>query len=214
VRVDGSVRETIQIIDAESNGLTEAEIFDDVTLGHFIESQAEWRPIVLAAARALSQQPNQTTLIPRHFHWDWTRKEAELKLLAVRFYGIACAGKLQGLMKIETVAHTCRLPEQQGKPLVYIDYLEVAPWNIEKLMTALGKPQRFGAVGSRLLESAVRLSLEEGFHGRVGLHSLPGSEGFYVNGCGMTPVGRDPHKENLLWCEFTPEQAERYLIEE
>lgn len=205
------MRETILIIDCQSGDLVDAEIFDEVTLAHFIETQAEWRPVVLAAARALSQQPNQGTLIPRHFHWDWTRKEAELKLLAVKFYGLAHAGKLQGLMKVETVAHTCRLPEQEAKPLVYIDYLESAPWNINKLMAALGQPQRFRAVGTRLLEAAVLLSIEEGFHGRVGLHSLPGSEGFYVNGCGMTPVGRDPHKQNLLWCEFTPEQAERYL---
>lgn len=205
------MRQTISIIDCQSGDLVGAEIFDEVTLAHFIETQADWRPIVLAAARALSQQPNQATLIPRHFHWDWTRKEAELKLLAVKFYGIAHEGKLQGMMKVETVAHTCRLPEQQGKPLVYIDYLESAPWNISKLMAALGQQQRFRAVGSRLLEAAVLLSIEEGFHGRMALHSLPGSEGFYVNGCGTTPVGRDPHKENLLWCEFTPEQAERYL---
>jgi hypothetical protein len=69
-------------------------------------------------------------------------------------------------------------------------------------------------VGTRLFEAAVQHSMEEGFHGRLGLHALPGSEGFYVNGCGMTPVGRDPHKQNLLWCEFTPQQAERYLAGE
>ena len=109
-----------------------------MALAHFIETQAEWRPVILAAARALSQQPNQGLLIPRHFHWDWTRKEAELKLLAVKFYGLAHEGKLQGIMKVETVAHSCRLPEQQGKPLVYIDYVESAPWNIKKLMAALG----------------------------------------------------------------------------
>lgn len=118
------MRETIQIIDAQIRTPVDAEIFDEVALTHFIETQAEWRPVILAAARALSQQPNQGLLIPRHFHWDWTRKEAELKLLAVKFYGLACEGKLQGIMKVETVAHSCRLPEQQGKPLVYIDYIE------------------------------------------------------------------------------------------
>jgi hypothetical protein len=107
------MRETIQIIDAQTGAPVEAEIFDEVGLTHFIETQAEWRPVILAAARALSQQPNQGLLIPRHFHRDWTRKEAELKLLAVKFYGLSCDGKLQGIMKVETVAHSCRLPEQQ-----------------------------------------------------------------------------------------------------
>ena len=40
------------------------------------------------------------------------------------------------------------------------------------------------------------------------------NQGFYIKECGMTPVGSDPHKQNLLWCEFTPEQARRYLAGE
>jgi hypothetical protein len=30
----------------------------------------------------------------------------------------------------------------------------------------------------------------------------------------MTPVGRDAAKQNLLWCEFTPEQAKKFLSED
>ena len=43
------------------------------------------------------------------------------------------------------------------------------------LMKALGKRPQFDAVGTRLIEAAVRKSIEEGFKGRVGLHSLPGA---------------------------------------
>jgi hypothetical protein len=208
------MRETIQIIDSQSGQSIDAEIFDEITLEHFIETQADWRPVVLDAARAMSKDPNRAILIPRHYHWDWTRKEAELKMLALKFYGISWQGHLQGIMKVDTVARSCRLPEQQGKPLVYIDYIETAPWNIRLLMEPLGKRQQYRGVGSRLFEAAVLQSEEEGFKGRLGLHSLPGSEGFYIKECGMTPVGRDPHKQNLLWCEFTPEQARRYLAGE
>lgn len=208
------MRETIQIIDSQTRQPIDAEIFDEITLEHFIETQANWRPIVLDAARALSKDPNRATLIPRHFNWDWTRKEAELKMLALKFFGISCLGHLQGIMKVDTVARSCRLPEQQGKPLVYIDYIETAPWNIKLLMEPLGKRQQYRGVGSRLFEAAVLQSEEEDFKGRLGLHSLPGSEGFYIKECGMTPIGRDPHKQNLLWCEFTPEQARRYLTGE
>lgn len=208
------MRQAIQILECQTGQLAEAEIFDEITLGHFIETQATWRPLVLEAARGLAANPQQAMLIPRHFHWDWTRKEAELKLLAVKFFGISCGGQLQGIMKIDTVARSCRLPEQQGKPLVYIDYIETAPWNIKLLMEPIGKPQQYRGVGSRLFEAAVLQSEEEGFKGRLGLHSLPGSESFYIKECGMTPVGRDPHKQNLLWCEFTPEQARRYMAGE
>ena len=47
----------------------------------------------------------------------------------------------------------------------------------------------------------------------MALHSLSTSERFYLDVCGMTAVDRDPVKQNLLWCEFTPEQAERFLEE-
>jgi hypothetical protein len=109
------------------------------------------------------------------------------------------------------VGYECRIPSQRGRDLVYVDYLQVAPWNIRLLMEALGKPTQFRGVGSRLFEAIVRFSLDEGFKGRVGLHSLPSSEAFYTVECGMTPGDRDPAKENLLWCEFTPEQAQTFL---
>ena len=59
------MRETIQIIDSQSGQTIDAEIFDEITLEHFIETQADWRPVVLDAARALSKDPNRAMLIPR-----------------------------------------------------------------------------------------------------------------------------------------------------
>ena len=97
--------------------------------------------------------------------------------------------------------------------LIYVDYLETAPWNIKTLMHALGRSPEFGAVGTRLIAAAVRTSLDEGLKGRLALHSLLTSERFYVDVCGMTAVGRDAAKQNLRWCEFTAEQAERFLKE-
>ena len=95
-----------------------------------------------------------------------------------------------------------------------MDYLEVAPWNVKLISEALGHPPRLRAVGSRLIEAAVRLSIDEGFKGRLGLHSLPESEAFiYTPVCGMTPFGKDAQKEDLLSCGFTPEQTERFYPE-
>lgn len=122
-------------------------------------------------------------------------------------------------MKLETVGPFCsgRLPEQAGKSLVYVDYVEVAPWNLKALMLALGEKPLYNAIGSRLIEAAV-LKSKEDCKGRIGLHSLPITESFYRNTCRfyrntcrMTPVGRDSAKQNLLWFEYTPEQAENFL---
>jgi hypothetical protein len=189
----------------------DAELFDEVTLEHFLETQQKWRPVVLEAAKQLSRVRANEEIIPRHFHWDWTKKEADLRVLAFTFFGISCDNELQGLMKLATVGHVGRHAEQKGKPVVYVDYLETAPWNIKPLMQALGKRPQFAAVGARLIEAAVRKSLDEGFKGRLALHSLSTSERFYTDACGMTAIERDPVKQDLLWCEFTPEQAEKFL---
>ncbi len=206
------MRVPVEIVENRTGEPVQAELFDDVKVEHFIETQQEWRPVVLKAARQLALQGNRQ-LIPQHFHWDWTQKAPELNVLASTFYGIRYEGKLQGIMKIETVGEfcRCRLPEQEGKALVYVDYLEVAPWNLKVLMTALGEKVRYGGIGSRLIEAAVRKSLEEECKGRLGLHSLPITEQFYSRVCAMTPVGRDSAKQNLLWLEYTPQQAENFL---
>ena len=62
-----------------------------------------------------------------------------------------------------------------------------------------------------LIATAVQLSLEEGFRGRIGLHSLPQAETFYATNCGMTDLGKDTKKEGLRYFEMTPAQAAAFL---
>ena len=100
------MRARVAIIDNITREPVEAELFDEVTLDHFLETQQEWRPIVLKAARQLAKQGTHE-LIPQHFHWDWTSKAPQLSVLANTFYGISYAEKLQGLMKLETVGEFC-----------------------------------------------------------------------------------------------------------
>jgi hypothetical protein len=67
-------------------------------------------------------------------------------------------------------------------------------------------------VGSLLVRAAIELSREEGFKGRIGLHSLPQSNAWYANMCGMTDLGADPgYSHQLRYFEMTPEQAEAFL---
>lgn len=48
------MRARVHIIDNRTGQPVEAELFDEVTVEHFIETQQEWRPIVLKAARQLA----------------------------------------------------------------------------------------------------------------------------------------------------------------
>ncbi len=111
-------------------------------------------------------------------------------------------------MYVDTVQRRCQLESQKKLDLVYVDYLEAAPWNCR---TALGVAPLFSGVGSILLITAIQRSFELEFKGRVGLHALPQSVDFYQAKMGMTELGPDPAKDNLRYFELTPEQAEALL---
>ena len=66
-------------------------------------------------------------------HWD-SRKKTELLggLLAFPSFAVECAGETQGLMIVNTTDF-CRLECQRGKPVVYVEFLETAPWNRQTL---------------------------------------------------------------------------------
>jgi len=202
-------------MDMSSGAFIDAELTDEVTMDHFIETQRDWRPLVVAATKSMVLRGVDPKLQPRHWHWNWENKEIQLKQFGVSFHGIEYAGQLQGVMKVDLAKYAARIPTQTGEGLAYIDYLEVAPWNIREIASELGQEQRFGVVGVNLYAAAVLLSKEAGFEGRVGLHSLPHpkTEQFYQKTCRMLPLQRDKAKEDLLYLETTPELAELFLTE-
>jgi hypothetical protein len=112
---------------------------------------------------------------------------------------------MQGLMMVSTIARRSRIANQTGKPVLYIEYIESAPWNL----TGMVEKPRYSGVGIALLEAAIQFSMEEGFGGRLSLHSLPQSEPFYQRY--MTDLGIDQSKEGLRYYEMTAEQAQAFL---
>ena len=69
---------------------------------------------------------------------------------------------------------------------------------------------RLIGVGTVLIAEAIRLSLEAGHGGRVGLHPLPQAEPFYTR-YQMTSIGLDPLYFDLTYFEFTGQQASDWL---
>jgi hypothetical protein len=190
----------ILLLDKRTGKFVPAELVETINEGHLASVEKEWMPVLL---RRLRELVDQRQPLPENRHWVWREKVARIQgLLAYRTFAIVCEGQTQGLMQINT-AVTSRLPGQVGKQLAYVDYLETAPWN---RATIVEQP-RFGLVGSVLIRAAIEVSLEEEFHGRIGLHSLPQSEAFYAKSCGMTDLGIDGTYENLRYFEMTPDQA-------
>lgn len=50
-------------------------------------------------------------------------------MLVTSAYGLVCEGEWHALMITKTQPYQARLAGDLGKPLVYLDFLEVAPWN-------------------------------------------------------------------------------------
>ncbi|MBW4667145.1 MAG: GNAT family N-acetyltransferase [Cyanomargarita calcarea GSE-NOS-MK-12-04C] len=128
--------------------------------------------------------------------WD-----LETKLLMISSYhsyegyAVECNDQTEGVLLLETQLHGSQITP--GKRIVYIYYVATAPWNRE----AIQRPPKLQGIGTALLLFAISRSLELGYEGRVGLHSLPGYEKFYDNR-GMLDLGSDSDYENLVYFEY------------
>ena len=190
------------------NGQTvPAVLVETIDESHLRCIETAWMPVLIRRVKELVDQGEPRQAWPQSWHWDWRAKMDRINgLLAFRTFALLCQGEVQGLMQINTARNVCRLPVQAGKHLAYVDYVETAPWNRR---TIVAEP-RFGGVGVVMIRVAIEISQDEGFHGRVGLHSLPQSESFYSAACGMTDLGIDGTKENLRYFEMTSEQATEF----
>ena len=200
---------TIHLLDVAADQPIEAELRDAIEQLQLDDWNNVWRPALNAVLIELIRQGVQPSQWPQSWHWDWKKKMARVHgLLAFQGFSVVAQGVTQGLMQVD-LTKSARESSQAGKPLVYIEYLEVAPWNRPEL----GATPRLRGVGSALLSAAIELSVAEGFKGRIGLNSLPQADEFYRK-IGMTDLGPDPHSQDLNYFEMTAEQARAFLDEE
>ena len=186
---------------SETNEFVAASLFDKVTDEHLALWDTSWAP-AMQAHRA--NTPVSDT--PEDSHWDWKHKaRAWRTLLGYQSYALVCEGELQGLMLTNDIT-SARLAEQFGKPLVYVQFVATAPWNRPELQT----PPKYRGVGRVFILAAIQASFDEGYKGRVGLHSLPKAEGFYRDKCGFTILGPDSSHQNLTYYEMTETQADNF----
>ena len=185
-----------------------AELWDAITEQQLADWEGAWVPELLKAVQRLSRAGVERKHLPQSRRWNWRKKVVALQgMLAYPGFSIVCDGLTQGMMIVDTVKKRCRLDSQKGQHLVYVKFVETAPWNRGELFD----PPRYRGIGSILIRAAVTLSEDSEFHGRIGLHSLPQANGFYANTCGMTDLGADPNYQGLRYFEMTPEQARAFV---
>lgn len=210
-RVDDAVSVDVSqvfLFDNSTRKLVEAELLDKIAEKNLLDWEDQWIPARDEVNRRLRTAGIDRSKWPQTGHWSWRDKQCGIQgSLSNPNFCVVCANETQGLMILDTLQDG-RLQSQLGKAIVYIDYLEVAPWNRRHLPDDI---PRYSAVGSILMRAAIEVSIHEGFKGRVGLHSLPQSNDWYANKCGMTDLGPDPTKQNLRYFEMTPEIAQAFI---
>jgi hypothetical protein len=186
-------RRAVRLLDARSpeRSLVDAEVIRGLPPAELDALEASWGE---AGQRMESLE---------HAHWDWRNKAEGVESGRYLLVAVACVGEIQGMMAVLQAPRPAQLGDGH---VVYVDYLEAAPWNLKAFVDT----PRFLGVGTVLLADAVRLSVETGYGGRVGLHSLPQAEPFYTR-CRMTRVGPDPDYYDLTYFEYTEQQAIDWL---
>jgi hypothetical protein len=198
-----SERSAIILLDGTTREPVEATLVDGVTAAEMEAVDRSWQPFMRRAIRDAIARGVTRDQLPEHKHWEWTRKARHLTA-ASRVLGIEYEGEMQALMLVLLSGKVCRFEEQRGEPLVYVDYLAAAPWNLSGLISI----PRFRGCGTVLISAAIRLSRRVGYEGRIGLHSLPQARDFYRNKCGMIDLGLDPDYEDLHYFEVAASRPE------
>lgn len=175
-----------------------------------LTEEKDWRPVIQQRLDKLEEEGVAKEQWPQHSGWSWQHKYKKYgRSIAYRFFGIRRDEQLQGLMLISTLFQKGRYIDHEGKPILYVHYIETAPWNLRAF---IDEP-KYGLVGTNFIDAAITLSIDEECEGRIALHSLPQSDSFYQN-CGMLNLGLDANYDNLRYFEMTKEQAQAFISEE
>jgi hypothetical protein len=189
-----------------SGEIVDAQLTERVDIAFASRADSTWQAF-LGATKATAAAGGAVVVEAEHEHWQWERKvKATVHLLPYPTFGLECDGDVQGLMLLATDGQFCRLPESRGSPLVQVLFVAAAPWNVRPIVSQ----PRFCGVGTLLLRVAIETSVDVGFKGRIGLHSLQQAEPWYER-IGMTGLGPDSKKSGLKYYEMTAPQAAEFL---
>ncbi len=197
-------RKAITLFQPETTQSVKAELWDMITEKNLIDWENKWNP---ERDRILEKLKELGEKLPQSSHWSWRKKLQSTRGSSQKFFSIVCDDMTQAMMITDNIQNA-RLPVQKGKHLVYIGFLEVAPWNRIGIPE---EPLNYSGCGTALIREAIEYSKTEEFKGRIGLHSLPQSNDYYANKINMTNMGPDKNYENLCYFEMTPEQAEAFI---
>jgi hypothetical protein len=195
----------VELVERASGLFVPASIYHGLDQKNFDDFEQLWRPRLKAARASVATWAEAAALNAQDSHWDWKKIAVEAeKTIGEETYALEAAGQTQGLMLISE--KFARLPTQLGRELVYVEFVSTAPWNRPELVT----DPRYKGVGIALLGTAISKSVELGFGGRIGLHSLQQSESWYQDIEELTDVEYDTAKK-MRYFEMTEAGAMAFV---
>ncbi|MDF5737889.1 MULTISPECIES: GNAT family N-acetyltransferase [unclassified Nostoc] len=190
------LNEIFQIFDISANESVEA-LITPISDKHIEEIELIWKP-QLSSQSALDQNFNITKYLNQPNIYE--------------VYVLTCENNLQGIIVLSF--NRCASSLKSTEKLVYLNLVNVAPWN----RIFLEENRRYKGVGSSLVVFGISRSIELGFEGRVGLHSLEEAENFYRH-LGFVDLGYDlsyleseANPSPVKYFEMTERQAELTLL--
>jgi len=160
------------LLNRQTGQLEPAEIFAPMEQFDIDCFRDHWKPILDDKIEELKQAGRLTrdevmAANAEDARWRWSEKFQErARELQWASYSVRARGQTQGLMYINLLRR-CQLQSQQNMHMVYVDLLTTAPWNRPRLVP----DPLYSQVGVVLITEAILQSREEGFEGRIGLHS-------------------------------------------
>lgn len=195
----------VELVERASGVFVPASIYHGLDQKNFEDFEQLWRPPLKAARAKVATWAEAATLNAQDSHWEWKDKAIQAeKTLGEETYALEAAGQTQGLMLISV--SFARIPTQLGRELVYVELVSTAPWNRPELVT----DPRYKGVGIALLGTAISKSVDLGFGGRIGLHSLQQSENWYRGIEELTDVEYDTVKK-MRYFEMTEANATAFF---
>lgn len=192
-----TIPSTVGLLETATGKIQTAILHNGIQERHIVDVEQLWQP-----ACGLLDRWSAGRHVEESSHWDWRKKMRSVRRSSRQdSFAIEFGDLTQGLM-IVTSGKQSRIEVGEERELIYVDYVEVAPWN-----RSAWRPQRvFAFIGSVFLRIAIDLSFNRGFAGRIGLHSLPQADEFYRR-MGLLDLGPDMDYDGLRYFEMTSTAA-------
>jgi len=150
----------------------DAELYTPIDKQNVDDFETQWRPLLEERIANLSEHEDAASANVQDAHWKWREKTQDRNgRLDFDSFSVECAGVTQGMMFVRSIEFA-KEQSQLHQFLTYVDLVSTAPWN----RPGFTENRQYKGVGPLLLGTAISFSINQGFEGRIGLHSLPQSE--------------------------------------